>query len=389
MDKLWTRSFLNICASNFLMFYAFYLVFPVLPLYIIEQFKVSSTITGLVLSTYMVGSLLCRPFAGYLVDTFSRKPLYLVTFALFTCVFAGYLVAITLSLLALTRLVHGLSFGLVTTASNTIAVDVLPSSRRGEGIGYFGVATNIAFALGPMTGVLVFENYGFNAVFMVSLVISLVGLLLALPLKIQVKRPKEGARPISLDRFFLTNAIPQFLCLVVIGFSYGPVINYITLYGKEIGISGSVGYFYAFLALGLIISRLFSGKLIDKGYLTRLILAGTVILTFTFAILGLFPNPVVFFAAAFFIGLGNGMVCPSYQNLFVNMARHNQRGTASSTYLSAWDVGIGLGILSGGYIAEKFSYGVVFVMSSLGIALSLLLFHKVGAPHYEKNRLYP
>ncbi|MFA6835327.1 MAG: MFS transporter [Fibrobacteraceae bacterium] len=387
MEKIWTKPFINICTTNFLLFFAFYLILPILPLYITEEFKAGKTVSGIVLAAYTAGALISRPFAGYFVDSFNRKKLFLISYILYSSIFIGYFTAGFLALLAFTRFVHGIVFGSVSTTSNTIAVDLLPSARRGEGIGYYGVAFNIAFALGPMTGAFICEKWGFDAVFYTSLAICTIGTFLAIPLKTKQKAIKKDATPISFDRFFLTSAVPQFLCLIFVGFAYGPVINYLTLYGNSVGVEKVAGPFYSLIAVGLISSRLLIAKHIDRGYIIQIIAIGTLILASAFGILGFFHYRSTFFVAALLIGIGNGMICPSYQTLFVNMARHNQRGTASSTYLTGWDVGIGTGILLGGIIAEHLSYGAIFAISAFVVFIGAGVFYFFAAPHYNAHKL--
>lgn len=387
MEKLWNKSFIIISITNFLMFFSFYSLLPILPLYIFEKFNAGSAVTGLILASYTIGALLCRPFAGYLVDSFSRKHLYFFTYMLFAFMFLGYLVALTLLLVTIARLIHGVSFGVVTTASNTLAVDVLPSSKRGAGIGYFGVTTNVAFALGPMAGITIYDFFGYNAVFILSFLTCLVGLLLVLALKVPLKPIKKDTQPLSLDRFFLVKATPEFLNLILVSVAYGPITNYLALYAKEIGIKEGVGYFYAWIAFGLVLSRLLTSRFIDRGYLTTIIKIGLVILILSYSVFSLFHSPLVFFASAFFLGIGHGLVGPGYQIMVINMAPHSKRGTASSTYLSAWDLGIGIGILFGAPIAAQIQYSGVFLLGAASIFLALILFVKVSIPHYAKNKL--
>ncbi len=386
-ERLWTLPFVNICASNFAMFFSFYLLLPVLPIYIHDVFHTTGALAGIILASYSLAALICRPFAGYLVDTFSRKPIYLAAYIVFGGLFFGYYAVTTITLVAMIRFLHGMSFGIVTTSGNTIAVDILPSRRRGEGIGYFGVTTNLAFATGPMAGVFILEKFNYEAVFISSFCISLVGILLVFLLRVKAKIPETKAAPISLDRFFLVAAFPQFLIFMFMAFAFGVVTNYIGLYGKTIGISQGAGYFYALIALGLITVRLLTGRFVDRGYLTRFILIGTVLLSVTYFLLSVIPVPPVYFASAFIIGAGYGLICPSAQTLFVNMANNNQRGTASGTYLSSWDTGTGAGILFGGPIAEMFGYSHIFLVSSVLLMAGFFLFLCIGKPHYEKNKL--
>ena len=148
IDKLWTQSFISACSSNFLLFFAFYLLLPVLPLYLIEEFHTSKSYAGVILSCYTLTALLIRPFTGFILDIFIRKPIYILAYFLFILSFVGYPLATLVSLFLFLRIVHGFTFGLVTTAGNCLIVDIMPASRRGEGLVYFGVSNNLAMAIG-------------------------------------------------------------------------------------------------------------------------------------------------------------------------------------------------------------------------------------------------
>ena len=181
---LWTRNFITCSAANFLLFFSFYQLLPILPLFIIDKFQTDNATAGIIISLYTIGALACRPFAGFLVDTLSRKPLYFWTFFAFTLCFIGYKTVGLLPILAVVRFAHGLFFGISTTASNTVAIDALPASRRGEGIGYFGISVNLAFATGPMTGMFLYEAFGDNIVFAISIILCVIGLILVQTLRV-------------------------------------------------------------------------------------------------------------------------------------------------------------------------------------------------------------
>lgn len=385
--KIWTPNFFLICVTNFLLFFAFYALLPILPEYLLNNFKAGNTAIGVTLALYAVGALLCRPFAGFLVDSVPRKKLYFITYFVFALMFCGYIFAGTIALIALVRFLHGLSFGIVSTSGNTVAIDILPAERRGEGIGYFGVTTNLAFALGPMFGVFFKEFFGVELLFRTSLGIGILGLILLTFLKVPLKTPAKKNTGLSLDRFFLTSAIPQFISIIFVGLAYGPVINYMNLYAEEINLQSGTGYFYALIAVGMIASRLITSPYVDKGYLLICVKIGFAILVLTYEAFSFFHTPVVFFGAALFVGIAHGFLCPGYQTMFVNMARHNQRGTASSTYLSGWDLGIGAGVFIGGIIADYSNYATVFFAASIAVLLGFLLFLFVGDSHYKKNKL--
>lgn len=258
-DRLVTPSYVLILAANFLLYFAFYLILPVLPFYLTEIFQTGNAAVGVILSCYTVASLCIRPFSGYLLDTLARKPLYLIAYFLFITVFAGYILAGVLSLFIMLRVVHGLAFGMVTVAGNTIVIDITPSSRRGEAVGYYGLMNNTAMSFGPMIGLFMHDTCSFETIFLCSLLSGTVGFAAACLVKTPVKEPVKR-EPISLDRFVLIKGIPAGVALLLLSIPYGMTSTYIAMYAKEIGITLSSGLFFTFMAVGMAVSRMFSGR---------------------------------------------------------------------------------------------------------------------------------
>ena len=228
-ERLVTPSYLLIIAANFLQYFGFWLLIPVLPFYLQEVFGADKTSIGAILSCYTVAALCMRPFSGYLLDTFSRKPLYLLAYFLFTTMFGGYMLAGTLTLFILFRIIHGFSFGMVTVSGNTIVIDIMPSSRRGEGLGYYGLANNTAMSIGPMAGLFLHESaVGYTWIFSCSLGACILGFLCAYLVKTPYKPPVKR-EPISLDRFILLKGIPAGISLLLMSIPYGMTTNYVLI----------------------------------------------------------------------------------------------------------------------------------------------------------------
>ena len=395
-EKLVTPSYILIIAANFLQFFGFWLLIPVLPFYLQEVFGADKTSIGAILSCYTIAALCMRPFSGYLLDTFSRKPLYLLAYFLFTAMFGGYMLAGTLTLFILFRIIHGFSFGMVTVSGNTIVIDIMPSSRRGEGLGYYGLANKIAMSIGPMTGLFLHDAaVGYPFIFSCSLGACIIGFLCAYLVRTPYKPPVQRA-PISLDRFILLKGIPAGISLLLLSIPYGMTTNYVAMYAKQIGITSSTGFFFTLMAIGMAVSRLFSGKLVDKGKITQVIQAGLYLVCFCFFGLSccgwiidynIHATTFFFFSIALFLGIGFGTMFPAYNTLFVNLAPNNQRGTATSTYLTSWDIGIGIGMVVGGYIAEISTFKMAYLSGALLTVISLFYFYKTVSPHFHKNRL--
>lgn len=395
-DRLVTPSYCFILAANFLLYFGFWLLIPVLPFYLSEVFSTSNSTIGIILSCYTVAALCIRPFSGYLLDSFARKPLYLLAYFIFMAMFAGYIIAGSLALFILFRIIHGVSFGMVTVGGNTVVIDIMPSSRRGEGLGYYGLSNNIAMAVGPMSGLFLHDaGMSYTSIFCCSLGSCIAGLICASLVKTPYKPPVKR-EPISLDRFILLKGIPAGISLLLLSIPYGMTTNYVAMYAKEIGINATTGFFFTFMAVGMAISRIFSGKIVDRGKITQVISAGLYIVVFSFFLLSScayiisrngMACSIIFFTVALLLGIGFGIMFPAYNTLFVNLAPNSQRGTATSTYLTSWDVGIGIGMLTGGYIAEVSTFDKAYLFGACLTIISMLYFNGKVAPHYHKNKL--
>ena len=409
MERLWNRNYCKVMAANFTLFFAFYVLTPLLPLYLSEHFGATKDVIGLVLSGYTITALLVRPFSGYVVDTFPRKTVLMIAFGAFAIFFAGYLAASTLLLFTIVRTLHGGPFGSVTTANATVAIDVLPSSRRTEGIGYYGLSNNLAMATAPTIGIWLYQlTNSFDFLFWLALIVACAGWIIdstvILERKVESGKRKEDSSstqgnllphssfhiPLSLDRFFLTRGWLLGVNMIAFGFSFGVLSNYLAIYGKEVmGITGGTGTYFMLCSVGLILSRLQGGKALRAGRVTHNAAEGMVISLIGYTLFILMPTlaqlsivnyqlsiAIGYYGSALLIGLGNGHMWPAFQNMTINVARNNQRGTANSTILISWDIGMGLGILIGGIVSELLGYSAAFwtvvLINSIGVATYFL-----------------
>lgn len=396
-NKLWTPSFINACIGNFLLCFSVYLLLPILPLYLLEEFHSSKTLVGIILSCYTVAALITRPLAAFVLDIFSRKPLYLISYLFFALCFVGYPLVTFVNAFLLLRVLHGFAFGLVTTSGNSFIIDIMPSTRRGEGLGYFGVSNTLAMALGPMVSLMLHESYSFHSIFYTAIGTGLVGFLFALSIQTNIEKVKTVKQPIVFDRFFLTQGWNAGICLLLMGIPYSMVTTYIVLYAKELMIGSGVGVFFFLMSLGMIISRLFSGKMVDQGKIVQVISIGSIICAISiFALVSLSQIDLIykelililFYTIAFFLGWGYGMLFPSYNTIFMDLAPSNRRAAASSTYMTTWDVGIGIGLVLGGRLADTGGgLPLAYLVGAFAISFSVVYFMRIAAPHFAKNKL--
>ena len=389
LEPLWNSNYCKAMADNFMLFFSFYLITPLLPLYLDSQFEADKDLIGLVLSGYVVAALLVRPFSGYIVDSFDRKKVLMLCFFAFFICFTGYIGAGTLLMFAIVRTIHGLPFGATTVANSTVAIDVLPSSRRNEGIGFYGLSNNLAMAFAPTVGIAIYNaTSNFILLFWIALAVAFAGFYCSTSIKLPHRPKVEGKPPMSLDHFFLTRAWLMALNIMMFSLCWGVMSNYVAIYGKEVlDITDGTGLFFALLSGGLFVSRLYGAKSLRKGRLTANAIEGGLISSVGFTLFALSPGTWAFYVSALLIGLGNGRMYPAFLNMFVAVARKDQRGTANSSILTSWDLGMGVGILIGGMLLEYVGYSAAFwvtAASQIGGTLLLIFFTR---HFFEARRL--
>lgn len=403
-ETLWNADYNKVMFTNFTLFFSFYLLTPLLPLYLSETFHATKDTTGIVLSGYTLVALMTRPFSGFIVDSFPRKKvLMLCLFVYFLC-FGGYLIAGSLVLFAILRTIHGGPFGASTVANSTMAIDVLPSSRRNEGIGFYGISNNLASALAPTIGIMLYQyTHNFDVLFWVAFIAAGLGFAVSgyvnkgKRVKAEEKAeettqatPQKTAarwRGLSFDRFFLLRGWYLALNICFFGFCWGLLSNYLAIYSKEIlGITGGTGTYFLLLSAGLIVSRLQGNKSLREGRLSHNAFIGILLSTLGYMLFIVYPSMVGYYTSAILIGLGNGHMWPAFQNMIIAIARPNERGTANSTILTSWDLGMGLGILAGGIVAEYMGYSAAFWMNTTVHILGLVVFGLITYRWFESRK---
>ena len=388
-ERLWNSNYLKVWCANFMIFFSFMLLTPLLPSYLSDTFGADKQTIGIVLSGYTLTALLIRALSGYIVDSFPRRTVLILSYALFALFFAGYIVAGSLVLFAIVRTLHGAPFGATTVSNSTVAIDVLHPSRRAEGIGYYGLSNNIATAISPTVALLLFGAYkSYDLLFWVAFITALIGLASTLSVKLREREIVKNNQPLSLDRFILLKGWRQGAAMICYAFSYGVLATYIAIYGQEeLGITGGTGLFFMLLAIGLILSRLVGGRKLRQGKVTQNASIGIAVSLVGYFVFAAVHNYWGYYGAALIIGLGNGHMFPAFQTMFINLATNSQRGTANSTLLVSWDIGIGLGILVGGIVSEHIGYHAAF-WTAWGVnLLGVSIFYLFARRHFQQNKL--
>jgi predicted MFS family arabinose efflux permease len=298
--------------------------------------------------------------------------------------FAGYLVAITITAITLLRFAQGLTWGFTTVSGSTIAVDIIPTSKRGEGIGYFALSTTLGMSVGPIIGLFVCHLWGYPTMFICGVIISFASLACAYAIHLRKRFVVGKHIKLKLNSMFDKNSIRPSLNVLITMIAYGALLSFIALYGREIGIQNTSLYFLL-LSFGIASARLTAGKQFDKKGPRRIITLCIILLIIGFPLLALAHNSLLFYISAIIIGFGNGVIFPTFQSMVNNLADAKHRGAANSTLYTAVDLGMGFGMIMAGVIAQQISLSAIFWMCAIVCAMGLFFFRFVVLKSYEKH----
>lgn len=371
-DKIWTRDFVLVCLANFFIFLGFQMTLPTIPLFV-KELGGSDQLIGIITGIFTFSALLLRPYAGHALESKGRQFVYMVGLAIFVLSVGSYAFIASIVLLFIMRMVQGVGWGFSTTAGGTIATDIIPPKRRGEGMGYFGLSGNLALAFGPSLGLTLAGAISFSQLFLICAVIGLISFLLSSRIRYkQVEQSPDKTITVKFDIFEKTALQPSVL-LFFITVTFGGIASFLPLYAAQKHIDGIELYFLVY-ALFLMISRMFAGKIYDKKGHEYVFLPGTVLIFVAMILLSWLPNLTTMLIAAGMYGLGFGSVQPALQAWSVDKAPNNRKGMANATFFSFFDLGVGLGAMIFGQLAFMFGYSSIYATGACSVMLSMVLY---------------
>jgi predicted MFS family arabinose efflux permease len=363
---------------------AFYFMITALPVYLTSDLHFGKDQAGIIIAAYIFTAVIIRPFVGTFIDNYGRKTTYLVCLFLFSILFVMYGQVQQEYLLILVRIFHGFLWGILTTAGNTLVLDVLPAKKRGEGLGYYGLAFTISMAIGPLLSALILKEANYQILFIIAASVAFLGSAILLGFKFPNHEKKRTTIKEGLRGFTSPVAIPIAILTLLLMMPYGAILNFIAIYCKQIGI-GSTAIFFLSLAIGLTISRILAGKEFDQKGPNRLLKIAFIFIFISFPILISFDSLITLVLSSLFIGVGFGISFPVFQLMLNNVLPFSLRSTANSLFLTAIDVGIGLGVVTMGFLTQNVNIKVAFGVWSLSAVISFLYYRYVVEAHYRKS----
>lgn len=384
--KLWTLHFMRICLANLLLFISLYMLYPVLPAVMADRLGVSVSQTGAVFLPFALAMFVVGPFYSYLVDAYKRKYVCAYSLGLMLAATAGYAFVDTMTQLYVLAIVQGAAFGIATTAGITLGIDITNSSIRSAGNVVFSWAARLGMIVGVALGIWLIQAYGFRMLLYVSIAIGVMSIFFVSRVYVPFRAP-IGVGMCSIDRFLLLRGWVPALNMVLIALVPGMLLPVWTGNTGEIVLGGIQMPFFAMIGAGFLLSLLLVKLVFRKENKMWLqIVAGLSIIVL--AVLWLIhSNGTGLLPVSVLLGIGLGLVTPEFLLIFVKLSHHCQRGTANTTHLLAWEVGVSLGIALMCHFSVFASPETAYQACLFSSVISLIFFVLITYPYFKRKKV--
>lgn len=378
LEKIWTKSFISISLTQFLVFVAFYTLLTTLPIYVIKDLGGSETDAGLVLTVMLVSAIIVRPFSAKLLDYIGKKRGLVLSVAVFTATCFLYIWVDQFTPLLMLRFFHGLSFGVITTATGAIAADIIPPARRGAGLGYFAMAMNLAVVAGPFIGLSLLQFISFKTLFIVLSFIMVGGfvssILVHVPINAAVVKA-TGKFKLTFSDLIEMKALPIALISSLISLAYASILSFISVYSDSIGLSAAASYFFLVFAIVMLVSRPSLGRAFDARGAKFVIMPCLFIFAIGLVVLSFTNTALMLLIAAGLIGLGYGTLLPSFQSMAIQASPSSRSGHATATFFVFYDTGIAVGSSVWGAVVAGFGFQTLYILCAVLVIAVMVIFN--------------
>lgn len=383
-EKLWTKDFVVVSVVNFFVFLTHFLLLVTIASYAVDKFHASTNIAGLVAGIFIIGALIGRLGTGRIIEGAGSKRVLIVSAIFFIITSVLYFAAFNLTLLIAIRFIHGIAFGAASTATGTIVAQIIPASRRGEGIGYYSIGAIIAVALGPFVGVFLIQQADFTMIFMVTSILAAGSFAMSFVVSKPVyeapgQDQADAVKSFQISNFLELKAVPVSIIILVIGFSYSGLITFISLYAKEIHLEGAASFYFLVYAVTVLVSRPFSGRLFDMRGANFVVYPCIFIFAAGMLLFSQASHGLTLLLAGVLIGLGYGNFISCAQALSIKDVLPHRMGLATSTFFMFVDLGFGVGPYLLGSLVPFTGYrGLYLIMAMVILAAIPLYYFLIG-----------
>lgn len=386
-SAFWTKDLLATCATNFCIMLTYFLLLVTISGYTMKTHHTSASTAGLVAGIMVIGTLVGRFFTGSIIHIVGIRKVLFVGTLFFAFTMGLYFFASNLPLLLIIRFISGIAVGLIGTATGTAVAHLVPRHRRGEGISYYSMSTVLATAIGPFLGITLLFYFPYSSLFILGIFLGLLSALFVTQItidhrtevEIDANAEKHSSSAFELSNFIAPQALPIALLAMIVAIGYAGLQAYLLFFTEELHLAQYAGMFFFIYAIVILISRPFTGKLLDTHGENIIIYPALFLTAAGFFTLSQVQTPTLLFCSALLIGLGFGNFQSTAQAVSIKIVPFSLISQATSTFFIFFDIGIGLspyllGLLIP-YISYAHLYTLVGVITLIAIPLYWLIHH--------------
>jgi MFS family permease len=391
---LWSRNFILVSSINFQLVLTFYLLVVVIVGYAVAELGATTAQAGLVSGLFIVGTLIGRLFVGKFLERFGRKTTLIVGLTGFLIFSGFYFMKFDVGMLLLVRFMHGFMMGMASTVLGTIIAQILPPTRRGEGIGYYSMSSTLGTAIGPFLAIWMMLHIGYNAIFIVSSIIAVsclvVALLIQVPNLPQQNNPLDISVPVEkpswISQFIEHKALPISLIMLLASVCYSGVLSFINFYAKEIDLVETASFFFLMYAISILISRPFTGPLMDRKGENIIMYPAFIIMAIALVLLSQVQSSFMLLLCAGLLGFGYGNIQSVCQTVAVKSASIERMGFATSTFFIFLDAGLGFGPYFIGQALDYIDYSQLYFYSAMCVLACIVIYYLLHGRKASKRQ---
>ena len=377
-EKLWTRIFILALIITIGVNLACNLLLSTISIYA-KQVTNVDTYAGIMTGAFTLAALFIRIVAGKMLDKIGRRKVLVFGVGVTVLSTIAYLFTNNINMIIILRVMQGIGFGISSTAIATIVTDVTPESRMLEGIGYSGVGITITTAIGPSIALaLVGKDYeSFNLLFIVTSLVALFTILLSFRLSYKentkVKDIKKEAIVIEEKGINISRIIVPSTVLFLAAVAESTILAFTALYGIELGFS-NIGLFFTINAIGILSSRLFINRIVNKLGTNIVVSCGVVIFAASIFGMAVSKSYGMLIIMGFLCGVMVGSLLPIVNLLIIDSVSKTNRGMANAIYYALIDGGYGIGSIIWGQVAAISGYRSIYAYSAVALIMAFLIF---------------
>ena len=386
-ESLWNRAFILCLFNNLFLFIYYFATLTILPIYIMQDLGGTVKDAGLALTLFLVSSIAIRPFSGLIIEKIGKKTALRGAGAIFLLLAFAYIFIDSLWSLLLVRFLHGFWFSILTTVNVPVVNHFIPESRKGEGMGYFVMSTNLGVVFGPLIALTSLQYMSFNHLFALLTIVTTIGYLFTLTLKVQTQAKPQvvPTKRLSWHDVIELRVLSISFVALLTAFAYSSITSFITAFAQSKNLLQYASLFFIVFAASMIVVRPWVGKFYDQKGPSFVIYPSFIAFAIGLVIVSFVENQWVLWLSAVFIGLGYGSLFPCMQTLAIQSVEKQRMGHAISTFFTLFDIGLAVGSVIMGYCIAYFDYQLTYLCCAVIVLATLLLYRMRVAPKLRSS----